>query len=663
MIVLLSMRSRLIVLLGALVLGAAALSGQQATPPPPPVVTPPVVTTPAKPTPQPTAPSRGFGTRPIGPTSPMTTAVIIGQVVDSTGRGIPKAAVRLVGETVIETVLTDPKGRFAFTKIPPGEAIVTAQKFGYVDGAYGKRRAGGQPLQFTLLTGQAYTDMRIEVYRSAVITGIVSDEAGDPLVGARVVAMRRKFVEGTWRYVMADSGTTDDQGAYRIFDLVPGEYVVLIPATNYSVPLDLLNNIGATGMSPGGGIAMLLMNGMPAAASGLAEERIAMLDQRARPTPDGRDLVWTSTPAPPDDDGRTGVYPTQYYPSAGFRTLALPINLEPGDVQYAVNFSLRLESVRSVAGKLVDENGRTANQLVRLVPIDSDDTEDEDAAVTVSAADGSFVFRRVPKGRYRLEAGNTAPIRATSVTEGVPADAPLVFWGRADVVVGDEDVDLKEIQMRPATTLEGQLYLDRPSPSKVPDPNVNKITISIDPASPGVQGGGLIHPEAGGEFAAMNLVPGRYFVRVAGVPPGWFVKSITAGSQDVMDEPMDVRDGGSPTINLTLTTASTQISGSVHDARTQPASGATVLVLPVTAKGVAVWTPNRTRETRASSNGVYTVSGLPPGDYLIVAIDDAMSENWQDPRVIATLRTLATRISLRDGEFKNVHLRTAPFKR
>jgi hypothetical protein len=39
------------------------------------------------------------------------------------------------------------------------------------------------------------------------------------------------------------------------------------------------------------------------------------------------------------------------------------------------------------------------------------------------------------------------------------------------------------------------------------------------------------------------------------------------------------------------------------------------------------------------------LTGLPPGEYLIVAIDDALAEGWQDSRVLAQLRTLATRIA------------------
>ena len=99
--------------------------------------------------------------------------------------------------------MTDDKGHFLFTRIPPGEAIVTAEKHGFYDGAYGKRRPSGVPLPVALHVGQGISDMRIEMFRSAVVTGSVVDDGGDPLVGVRVVAMRRMFDDGRWLYVPA----------------------------------------------------------------------------------------------------------------------------------------------------------------------------------------------------------------------------------------------------------------------------------------------------------------------------------------------------------------------------------------------------------------------------------------------------------------------------
>src|SRR5262245_29123400 len=87
--------------------GLATLSAQQQGQIPPPTVPPPIPPT--------TLP---IGTsKPVGPKAPgvpirSETAVIVGTVVDAGGRGVPRAAVRLIGDTVIETVLTDDRGRF-----------------------------------------------------------------------------------------------------------------------------------------------------------------------------------------------------------------------------------------------------------------------------------------------------------------------------------------------------------------------------------------------------------------------------------------------------------------------------------------------------------------------------------------------------------------------
>jgi hypothetical protein len=50
------------------------------------------------------------------------------------------------------------------------------------------------------------------------------------------------------------------------------------------------------------------------------------------------------------------------------------------------------------------------------------------------------------------------------------------------------------------------------------------------------------------------------------------------------------------------------------------------------------------------------VDGLPPGDYLVVSIDDADAEGWQDPAVLARLRRLAVRVTVAAGDDKALDL-------
>ena len=70
----------------------------------------------------------------------------------------------------------------------------------------------------------------------AVLDFNLGDEASEPVIGARVVASRREFVEGEWQYFEAGGDTSDDRGAYRIFGLVPGEYIVSTPTMQATLP-------------------------------------------------------------------------------------------------------------------------------------------------------------------------------------------------------------------------------------------------------------------------------------------------------------------------------------------------------------------------------------------------------------------------------------------
>jgi hypothetical protein len=60
----------------------------------------------------------------------------------------------------------------------------------------------------------------------SVLGGRVTDEAGEPISGARVLVMRQAYVDGERRLGVVDHGTTDDAGRYRIVNLAPGAYFV-----------------------------------------------------------------------------------------------------------------------------------------------------------------------------------------------------------------------------------------------------------------------------------------------------------------------------------------------------------------------------------------------------------------------------------------------------
>ena len=81
------------------------------------------------------------------------------------------------------------------------------------------------PKKATLAEGQT-VEMTVRLERSGAIEGRIQDESGDGLLGTQVQAVRRLNVGGhTTLAASGASATTNDRGAFRLFNLPAGEYL------------------------------------------------------------------------------------------------------------------------------------------------------------------------------------------------------------------------------------------------------------------------------------------------------------------------------------------------------------------------------------------------------------------------------------------------------
>ena len=118
-------------------------------------------------------------------------------------------------------------GATSSTSLPAGRYRLFVDKAGYVALEYGQARPfeAGKPLDIT--AGQALEKIDFSLPRGSAITGRITDEFGDPITDVQVQALRYQFVNGERQLVNAGrSAQTDDLGAYRIFGLMPGDYVI-----------------------------------------------------------------------------------------------------------------------------------------------------------------------------------------------------------------------------------------------------------------------------------------------------------------------------------------------------------------------------------------------------------------------------------------------------
>jgi hypothetical protein len=311
-----------------LTLAAASLAAQQAAPPP----------------------------RDAAQAAKKGTATIRGRITaGDTGAPLRRARVSLegigLGAEGRHSTSTAADGTYAFTGLPEARYRLRVTRSGYLPLEYGQRRPNeqGRPLQ--LDDAQTLEKVDFAMPRMSGIAGRVTDEAGDPVEGVSVFAMRSLFFEGRRRLVPV-SGTsvrTDDEGGYRIPRLAPGTYQV----------------------------------------KASTKETWIVIDANGRETMHG--------------------YMPTYFPGVAASAVARPVTVGVGEWEHGIDFPLVPGRAATVSGMAIDSKGRafarvSLGEHVRGLGFASFGGG-PGAAVS---ADGSFSIRDVPPGQYTLQASRTA---------------------------------------------------------------------------------------------------------------------------------------------------------------------------------------------------------------------------------------------------------------
>ncbi len=157
-------------------------------------------------------------------------AAVSGTVVNSaSGAPVRKALVtfRTAGAAAL-TARTDANGRFDLPDLPPGDYAVLLEAQGF---------SPLNPATTLHVADEAMAGIALRMTPLSVISGRVLDEEGEPAVSATLLAFRYDYTRPSRPLVETNSASTDDRGEYRIFDLKPGRYYVLLVRSNPSGPL------------------------------------------------------------------------------------------------------------------------------------------------------------------------------------------------------------------------------------------------------------------------------------------------------------------------------------------------------------------------------------------------------------------------------------------
>jgi hypothetical protein len=332
---------------------------------------------------------------------PKSTALITGRVVDgTTGDPIAEAVVALIppggrgaargalpaggspemqaameaalaaatasrGGTGPQRVMTGADGRFVFHSLLPGTFQLTATLTGYTSslgvslspafaGVVGGVSASPSSTTLPLKEGEFATGVTLRLWKFGVVSGTVLDDSGEPAIGLVVQVARRVMAAGRVRYVPAWSARTDDRGTYRISSIVPGDYLVVVPQAQVSMPTTimsgLIDTVTSGNITGGGGAAMAMMD--------LMSSGVMPTDAMTGGVRIGDFMVASSGSVPLiGPDGRLMAYQTTFFPGAAVPAQASLVTLKSGEERSDVNFQLRLIPTSRVSGRAVGPDG------------------------------------------------------------------------------------------------------------------------------------------------------------------------------------------------------------------------------------------------------------------------------------------------------------------
>ena len=329
------------------------------------------------------------------------TAAMTGVVIDAaSGRPLASVVVTLqdrrVGVSSRPRVqVTTPTGRFAFLDLPASDAyFLTTAKPGLLDGGHRRSDPRGPTAPLSLEEGQWLGDVRLAMVPAGSISGSVTDEGNEPIVGVYVRVLSYVLIAGRAQWLAGAVARTDDRGAYRIAGLGPGRYAVSVPSVQATLPVSA--DVKPPGASAGTSMADLRVSGDAARAEKLVVD-----------VSDGHQLVVGrhAVPPPPASDGLRAAYPITFFSNVSKPSDATPLDLGVGEERVGIDFQLRPVRTTRVSGRVEGPADAVGNLPLRLIPVGLEELgQGSEAATTVTLPDGRFSFLDVPTGSYVLDA-------------------------------------------------------------------------------------------------------------------------------------------------------------------------------------------------------------------------------------------------------------------
>ena len=440
----------------------------------------------------------------------------------------------------------------------------------------------------------------------------VNSATHKPVAGALVQLISAAPEEEAAAELEIYRGHSDEAGRFRFDGVAPGHYRAIADAPGYT-RANLAGRVARVPVARGASVPEVTIAMTPAAViSGRVVDQdgdpiaYASVEALQYGYQSGKKSLQQNGNARSDDRGEYrifGLMPGRYYVRAqmragaaatyaptffpGQRDVAQASLLEApaGGELHSIDIMLHQEELHNLTGKVVDgQTGQAAGNVYVMAR-----TADGFANGGAQIAD-SFTIHGLMPGRYVLTVQQSGGGTGRSA--------------RQVVDVGSADLTGVVLTLTAGLEIAGTVRTG----SEVPE-DPTGIHFFLQGEDANVEG----HVNANGAFTFHNVRPDHYHL-LWNIPKGSYVKSIKLGDRLLPDDGVDLTGSPAP-LAIQLATDGGRIQGVVRNSAGEPVAGAVVTMNSSTTYDV--WTAT------SDDAGQYEIRDIAPGEYRVLAFDDA----------------------------------------
>lgn len=230
----------------------------------------------------------------------------------------------------------------------------------------------------------------------------------------------------------------------------------------------------------------------------------------------------------------------------------------------------------------------------------------------------------------------------------------LRSMARQAIDVGAGDLSGVILNMVPPGSLRGTVRIEGTPPAGSSSATLTGLRVLLMPEEEGSMfgsGAGMVADN--GTFEIENLMPGKYYPRVAGNVQGAYLKAMRLGQQDMLGQELDFSQGVSGELEIVFRYGAPEVDGTVQLPQNQTADSDSVRVVLVpdtlNADGSGI-------ETGVlNQNGQFSIKQLRPGHYRAYAFEKIDVNALENPDVLRQLSS-GTDVDLNENDRKQVQL-------